>query len=138
MVSAVKRVRLRAIIRNFSHASAGRSHLLKRKLFSSTGKFERPFRSTVDERRRQAGILLVVVALIFAVTGAVHWHKDEPGSTHICPICHLAHAPLLLQQPTDLLPCFTVVSAAVLPLEDGQYHFFCSSEKLSRGPPAQA
>jgi hypothetical protein len=136
MVSAVKRLQFWSITRNLSHASASRYHLLKRRPFSSPGKLERPFRSTVEKGRRRAGIFLVALALIFTATGAVHCHKDTLGSEHTCPICHLAHAPLLLQPPTGLLTRFTVVLAAVLPLEDGQYHFFCSSEKLSRAPPA--
>jgi hypothetical protein len=44
---------------------------------------------------RLAALTVAIAAIAFVATGATLWHVDTPGSAATCPICHVAHAPLL-------------------------------------------
>ena len=54
-------------------------------------------------RRRSAALRCIrltalgvaLVAVLFGASGAALWHFDAPGSLATCPICHLAHMPVL-------------------------------------------
>jgi hypothetical protein len=44
---------------------------------------------------RLAALTVAIAAIAFVATGATLWHVDTPGSAATCPICHVAHTPLL-------------------------------------------
>jgi hypothetical protein len=44
---------------------------------------------------RLAVLTAAIAAIAFVATGATLWHVDTPGSAATCPICHVAHTPLL-------------------------------------------
>ena len=44
---------------------------------------------------RLAALTVAIAAIAFLATGVTLWHVDTPGSAATCPICHVAHTPLL-------------------------------------------
>lgn len=43
----------------------------------------------------RAALAAALVAILPLAIGASFWHTDAPGSEATCPICHVAHMPVL-------------------------------------------
>jgi hypothetical protein len=52
---------------------------------------------------RLALVAAAIAAVLLVASGASLWHYDAPGSEATCPICHLAHMPVLSGAPSALL-----------------------------------
>jgi hypothetical protein len=48
---------------------------------------------------RMVSLGLALAAILFVASGATLWHTDAPGALATCPICHLAHMPVLQGTP---------------------------------------
>lgn len=63
-----------------------------------------------------AAWLAACTAIVLVASGVWLWHTDAPGSEATCPICHVAHMPVLPGMPTSVPSAFSVV-ASVTPAE---------------------
>jgi hypothetical protein len=52
---------------------------------------------------RLAVLATAIAAVLLVASGASLWHYDAPGSEATCPICHLAHMPVLSGTPGVVL-----------------------------------
>ena len=65
-----------------------------------------------------AALTAAVIAVLFVASGVALWHKDAPGSEATCPVCHVAHMPVLRAVSAGAF--FTpVVLARTVPAEAG-------------------
>jgi hypothetical protein len=64
---------------------------------------------------RVAVLAAACIAIVLVASGISFWHTDAPGSEATCPICHVAHMPVLL----GTVPGISTLSvvAAVAPVE---------------------
>ena len=77
-----------------------------------------------------------LVAMLFVASGVSLWHVDAPGSEATCPICHLAHMPVLRGLPTSTL-AEPVLVAWIVPSETQAGHPApVSPDSPPRAPPA--
>jgi hypothetical protein len=53
------------------------------------------------------------VAMVLLAIGTPFWHTDTPGSEATCPICHLAHMPVLPGAAATVLSTPTAVAWVV-------------------------
>lgn len=86
---------------------------------------------------RLAALASALAAILFMATGVEYWHSHAPGSDEAtCPICHVAHMPILRGVPTRALAAPTAV-AWVVPSETQVSHSAPSSFiPPPRAPPA--
>ena len=61
------------------------------------------------------------IAILLVASGVWLWHTDAPGSEAACPICHVAHMPVLPGMPARVPSVFRVV-ASVAPAEARSSH----------------
>ena len=85
---------------------------------------------------RLAVLTVAIAAVLLVASGASLWHNDAPGSEATCPICHLAHMPVLSGMPAVSLTTPALV-ACVLPGEALVLHGAqVALEFPARAPPA--
>jgi hypothetical protein len=78
---------------------------------------------------------VALVAILFVASGAALWHFDAPGSLATCPICHLAHMPVL-QGAHGALVAARITIAWIVP-KDAQFgHTPTALHSPPRAPPA--
>ena len=53
-------------------------------------------------------------AIVLVASGIWLWHTDAPGSEATCPICHVAHMPVLPGTLTNVLSVLCVVASIAL------------------------
>lgn len=63
---------------------------------------------------RVAVLAAACTAILLVASGIWLWHTDAPGSEATCPICHVAHMPVLPGAPTGVLSVFCVVASVAL------------------------
>jgi len=85
---------------------------------------------------RVAVLAAACAAILLVASGISFWHTDAPGSEATCPICHVAHMPVLPGTPTSVLSTSKVV-AWVVPAEVGVSHSAPTGlDSPPRAPPA--
>ena len=85
---------------------------------------------------RVAVLAAACAAILLVASGISFWHTDAPGSEATCPICHVAHMPVLPGTATSVLSTSTVV-AWVLPAEVRVSHSAPAGlDSPPRAPPA--
>lgn len=57
-----------------------------------------------------AAFIAACVAILLVASGISFWHTDTPGSEATCPICHVAHMPVLPGTSTNVLSTPNVVA----------------------------
>jgi hypothetical protein len=57
-----------------------------------------------------AVFIAAYAAIVLVASGISFWHTDRPGSETTCPICHVAHMPVLPGTPTSVLSTPNVVA----------------------------
>jgi hypothetical protein len=57
--------------------------------------------------------MAALMAVLPVAIGASFWHTDAPGTEATCPICHLAHMPVLPGAATSVLVSPTAVEWVV-------------------------
>lgn len=80
--------------------------------------------SNKDQRSswlRLAVLATALAAVLLVASGASLWHHDAPGSEATCPICHVAHMPVLSGMPGVPLSAPALV-AWVMPAETQVAH----------------
>ena len=84
-----------------------------------------------------AAVLIAACAAIMLVaSGISFWHTDAPGSEATCPICHVAHMPVLPGTAAGVLSAPKVVTW-VAPAEEQVSHSAPAGlDAPPRGPPA--
>jgi hypothetical protein len=70
---------------------------------------------------RVAVLAAACAAILLVASGISFWHTDAPGSEATCPICHVAHMPVLLGTVPSILSTLNVV-AGVAPVEIRRSH----------------
>jgi hypothetical protein len=92
---------------------------------------------TVRISKSKAFLLAAALAaMLFVASGASLWHVDAPGSEATCPICHLAHMPVLRGLPASTL-AEPVLVAWIVPAETQAGHpALVSPDSPPRAPPA--
>jgi hypothetical protein len=96
----------------------------------------------IGSRRRSsrwlhATLFIAACATILLIaSGIAFWHTDTPGSEATCPICHVAHMPVLPGTATSVLSTPNVV-AWVEPAEVQVSHSAPAGlDSPPRAPPA--
>ena len=62
---------------------------------------------------RVAVFAAACAAILLVASGISFWHTDAPGSEATCPICHVAHMPVLPGTATSVLSTPKVVDWVV-------------------------
>jgi hypothetical protein len=101
------------------------------------------FRDGPNYRRRRslswfriAVLAAACAAIVLVASGISFWHTDTPGSEATCPICHVAHMPVLPGTATSVLSTPNVV-AWVEPAEVQVSHSAPAGlDSPPRAPPA--
>jgi hypothetical protein len=60
---------------------------------------------------RVAVLVAACAAVVLMASGIWLWHTDTPGSQAACPICHVAHMPVLLGTFASVPSVFDVVAS---------------------------
>jgi hypothetical protein len=83
-----------------------------------------------------AVFIAACAAILLVASGISFWHTDAPGSEATCPICHVAHMPVLPGTATSVLSTPGVV--AWVALAEGQISHLTPARPDSppRAPPA--
>jgi hypothetical protein len=86
---------------------------------------------------RMAAFTAACAAILIVASGVSFWHTDVPGSDDAtCPICHVAHMPVL-PGTTASLPIKLTVVARFIPAEAREGHPAPPSlDSPPRAPPA--
>jgi hypothetical protein len=83
-----------------------------------------------------AVLVAACAAILLVASGISFWHTDAPGSEATCPICHVAHMPVLPGTAASV-PSTPSVVAWVLPAEVRVSHAAPAGlDSPPRGPPA--
>jgi hypothetical protein len=77
-----------------------------------------------------------LAAMLFLASGASLWHVDAPGTEATCPICHLAHMPVLRGLVTGTLIEPVVVARIVLVEAQVVHAAPVALDSPPRAPPA--
>src|ERR1700687_4330614 len=81
-------------------------------------------------------LVAACAAILLVASGISFWHTDAPGSEATCPICHVAHMPVLPGTATSALSAPNVV-AWVVPAEALVSHSAPAGlDSPPRAPPA--
>src|SRR5579863_1708607 len=83
-----------------------------------------------------AVLVAACAAILLVASGISFWHTDAPGSEATCPICHVAHMPVLPGTATSVQSAPKVV-AWVVPAEARISHSAPAGlDSPPRAPPA--
>ena len=84
-----------------------------------------------------AVLVAACAAILLVASGISFWHTDAPGSEATCPICHVAHMPVLPGTATNVLSTPKVM-AWVVPAEARVFTFRTPQglDSPPRAPPA--
>ncbi len=81
--------------------------------------------------------LAVALAAIFPIAiGAGFWHTDAPGSDAACPICHVAHMPVLPGIGAIVLIAPTIIARFVVAEKQADHSLSSGLDSPPRAPPA--
>jgi len=81
-------------------------------------------------------LIAACAAILLVASGISFWHTDAPGSEATCPICHVAHMPVLPGTATSVQSAPKVV-AWVVPAEARVSHPAPAGlDSPPRAPPA--
>jgi len=81
-------------------------------------------------------VTAALAALLPGAIGASFWHIDTPGSEATCPICHVAHMPVLPGTATSVQAA-SVVVAWIVPVHTHVAHAAPAGlDSPPRAPPA--
>ena len=85
---------------------------------------------------RVAVLSAACAAILLVASGISFWHTDAPGSDATCPICHVAHMPVLPGTATSV-PSTSRVVAWLVPAEVRVSHSAPAGlDSPPRAPPA--
>jgi hypothetical protein len=85
---------------------------------------------------RVAVLSAACAAILLVASGISFWHTDAPGSEATCPICHVAHMPVLPGTATSV-PSTSRVVAWLVPAEARVSHSAPAGlDSPPRAPPA--
>ena len=82
-----------------------------------------------------AVLTAAMVAVLFVASGAALWHHDASGSEANCPVCHVAHMPILPGMSAGAFVAPTVLARTVLPGEEFSQAAPVSPDSPPRAPP---
>src|ERR1700679_3851822 len=85
---------------------------------------------------RLAALAAALAAIIPIAIGAGFWHTDAPGSEATCPICHVAHMPVLPGIATSVLSTPKVVDWVVPAAVRVSHSAPAGLDSPPRAPPA--
>lgn len=91
-------------------------------------RFSRWFHATV--------LIAACAAIVLVASGISFWHTDAPGSEATCPICHVAHMPVLPGTATSVLSTPKVVAWVVLAGARVSHSAPAGLDSPPRAPPA--
>jgi hypothetical protein len=85
---------------------------------------------------RFAALSVALIALLPLAIGATFWHTDSPGTEATCPICHVAHMPVLpgIVAHAEVTP--KVVAWVILAEASVSHCAPAGLDSPPRGPPA--
>lgn len=85
---------------------------------------------------RLAFLTAALAAVLLVASGISLWHTDTPGSEATCPICHVAHMPVLPDTATSILAT-PIAVARVVPAGTQIVHAAPAAlDSPPRAPPA--
>jgi hypothetical protein len=85
---------------------------------------------------RLAALAAALAAIIPVAIGAGFWHTDAPGSDATCPICHVAHMPVLPGIAASVLIAPTVIARFVAAEKQAAHSLSSTLDSPPRAPPA--
>jgi hypothetical protein len=85
---------------------------------------------------RVALLAAACAAILLVASGISLWHTDAPGSEATCPICHVAHMPVLPGTATSFLSTPGVVAWVALAEAQISHSTPARPDSPPRAPPA--
>ena len=85
---------------------------------------------------RLVALAAACLATLLVASGIWLLHTDAPGSESTCPICHVAHMPVLPGMATSIVTAHKVIAWVAPPKPQEPPSVFAGLDSPPRAPPA--